>query len=337
MLFAVISMESHLKDFAGSKEDLLSVGAIHASDVQSLCNDVAAMIFPSAITPPTEQTISAVTRKLLVLVTDIEMRLIGRGAPVSSGNPRSWPLLAQSGFLRQPDLIDFVLARAAEDRLESKLASSTQQLPAQLLNHSDANIAEAAQSFLAADSLYRRGRGYSYQALPPELLHQLCWRLVAAIEVDNGKRDAAVIANARTLLSDYDEGRTAQAAALKLSHFLGNERKNELLDPNIAGLHLFVAHIANALEIDQDHVLHLIDIGASAPFVIILRAIGLDAESAIGLIYLFKGFSLTPRDIGLFERGFVQLEQDVAKIEVCRWADARRQFLMFPHSGKPNP
>ena len=334
MLSAVISMERHLEDFGGSNEDLLIVGATHASDVQSLCNDVAATIFPSAITPPTEATISAVTRKLVTLVSDIEAQLIGHDSQVSSVNPRTWPLLSQSGFLRQSDLIDFILARVAEDKLEGNLASLTQQLPAQLLNHSDPNVADAAQSLLAADSLHRRARGCSYQALPPELLHQLCWRLVAAIEVDNGKRDITVIANAKTLLSGYDEARTAQASALKLSHFLCHERRHELLDPNIAGLHLFVAHIANELEIDQDHVLHLIDIGSSAPLLIVLRAVDLDAESAIALIYLFRGLSLTPRDIHLFEKGFVQLEQDVAKTEVSRWAYARRHFLTFPHSNK---
>lgn len=334
MLSAVTSMEAHLDNLPRIKEDLLSVGAGHASDVQSLCNDVAAMIFPSAITPPTEATISAVTRKLVTLVTDIESQLIGRDPQVSGVSPRTWPLLSQSGFLRQSDLIDFMLARVAEDRLEGKIASSTQQLPAQLLNHSDPNVADAAQSLLAADSMYRRARGRSYQALPPELLHQLCWRLVAAIEIDNGKRDVAVIANAKALLSGYDEARTAQASALKLSHFLGNERRDELLDPNIAGMHLFVAHIANTLEIDQDHVLQLIDIGSSAPSLIILRAVDLDPERAMALVHLFKGLSLTPRDIGLFENGFAQLEQCAAKTEVSRWAYARSQFLTFPHSGK---
>ena len=213
-------------------------------------------------------------------------------------------LLFLAPWLALPPPARNSLPTSAAARLEEKLATSTRHLPAQLLNHPDPNVAEAAQTLLAADSLYRRARGYSYQALRPELLHQLCWRLVAAIEVDNGKRDIAVIASARALLSEYDEGRTAQAAALKLSHFLGNERRSDLLDPNTAGLHLFVAHIANELEIDQDHVFQLIDIGSSAPFVIMLRAVGIDAERAMAIIYLFKTFALTPRDIGLFDRGF---------------------------------
>ena len=62
-------MELHLDKLPDSKQDLLTVGATHARDVHALCNDVAAMIFPSAVTPPTEATISAVTVKLVALVS----------------------------------------------------------------------------------------------------------------------------------------------------------------------------------------------------------------------------------------------------------------------------
>ncbi len=330
MLRADISMELHLDQSPNNKEDLLTVGAMNARDVHALCNDVAAMIFPSAFNPPTEAMISAVTGKLIMVVSDIEAKLHGRDAVTPSGLPGTWPLLAQSGFLREPDLIDFMLARVAEDSLETKIIGAVQQLPSLLLDHADPNVADASQALLAADSLHRRARGYSYQALRPELLHQLCWRVVAAIEVGNGARDAAVVDRARALLLEYDEGRTAQTAARKLAHFLGEEQRADLLDPNNAGLQLYVAFLANALEIDQDHVLHLINISSSAPLSIMLRAVGNDAEQAMAIIYMFKGFSLTPRDIALFERGFEHLGQDVAKAEVRNWAYARVQYLMFP-------
>ena len=331
MRCAVIITELHLEQLPNNEEDLLTVGAIHARDVHSVRNDVASMIFPSAIAPPTEAMISAVTSKLITVVSDIEARLQRHDASAPS-LPRTWPLLAKSGFLRETDLIDFMMARVAEDRMETKIIGSAQQLPAQLLNHADPNIADAAQALLAADTLHRRARGFTYQALRPELLHQLCWRLVAAIEVGSGGRDKAVIASARELLSDYDESRTAQAAARKLTHFLGDDLHADLIDPNKAGLQLYVAYLANKLEIEQDHVLHLIDIATSAPLSIILRAIGNTAEQAIAIIYLFKGFSLTPRDIALFERGFERLEQNAAKAEVRRWAHERAQYLMFPQT-----
>lgn len=327
-------MELHLDKLPDSKQDLLTVGATHARDVHALCNDVAAMIFPSAVTPPTEATISAVTVKLVALVSDIEAVLRGRTEVFPPGLPGTWQLLAQSGFLRERDLIDYILARVAEDRIHAKIPSSLENLPAQLLDHADPNVAEAAQALLAADSLHRRSKGLSYKAMCPELLHQLCWRLVAAIEVADGTRDVSVVANARALLMDYDEAETAQVAAGKMVHFLGVERDADLADPEKAGLQLFIAYLANRLGMDQDHVLHLIDSRSAAPLAIMLRAAGSDAPQAMAIIYLFNGFSLTPRDIGLFEQGFDRLEMDTAKVEIIRWSNERAQYLMFPNANR---
>lgn len=333
MLLAVISMEPHLDELPDSKQDLMTVGAIHARDVHALCNDVATVIFPSAITPPTEATISAVTGKLVALVSDIEMVLRARSEVPVPTLPGIWQILARAGFLREPDLIDYMLARVAEDRLEARLSGKSPKLTAQLLDHADPNVAESTQALLAADSLHRRAKGLSHKALRPEILHQLCWRLVAAIEVADGARDASVVANARSLLADYDEGATAQVAARKLVHFLGKEQHTDLSDPETAGLQLYVAYLASRLEVDQDHVLHLIVSGSAAPLAIMLRAAGNDPAHAMAVIYLFNGFSLTPRDIGLFEQGYERLDPQSATAEIIRWSNERSQYLMF--AGRP--
>lgn len=325
-------MGQHLADLPSNKEDLLTVGAIHASDVQTRCVDLAAMIFPSAINPPTEACISAVTIKLVNVVSDIEAALLKNTKSVVSDLPSTWSLLAKSGFLREHDLIDFMLARVAEDRLDAKLTGPNHQLPAELLAHSNAGIAKAAQRLLAADSLNRRSPGTSYHALRPELLHQLCWRLVAAIEVERGSRNDEVIASAQTLLAEYDEGLTAQVAARKLLHFLDGGRDADLSHPDKAGLQLYVAQLANVLGIDQDHVVLLMDSTSAAPFSIMLRGAGNDAHQAMAAIYRFNGFSLTPRDVGLFEDGFERLDPQEARSTVSKWASARAKYLIFPPS-----
>lgn len=322
-------MELQLNELPDKREMLLSVGAENARDIHALCNDVAAMVFPSAILPPTEATLSAVTAKLVAIVSDIENSLQADVDELAENPPMTWPLLARSGFLREPELIDFVLARVAEDRLETQIGGSASQLAATLLNHSDANVAQAAQSLLAADSLHRRTRGQSYLALRPELLHQLCWRVVAASEIGNGERDPRVVARARALLSGYDEGQTAQAAAHKLTHFVAEEYREDLSDPESAGLHLYVAYLATTLHIDHDHVLRLIDSRSSAPLAVMLRAVGCEPEQAMAIIYLFNGFSLTPRDIDMFDRDYSTLALDVAHAEVRRWGYARTQYLAF--------
>lgn len=325
-------MEIPLDELSHSHLELLNIGAEHAHDAHALCNDVAAMIFPSAITPPTEATISAVTGKLVSLVGDIEDKIRPRSAGNSGSIPETWPLLARSGFLRDVDLIDFTLSRVSEDRLDAKIDQATGLLLAQLLDHAEYNVADAVQILLAADSLHRRVKGLSFQALRPELLHQLCWRVVAALEVAHGHRNVEILENARKLLADYDEAQTVQAAARKAVHFLGTELQDELMDPARSGLHLHVAAVATKLDIDHDHVLRLIDSISIAPLALMLRASGVAYELAMSNIYLFKGFQLTRREIALIEKNYQKVAVDVARTEVRRWAMARAQYLMFQQS-----
>ncbi|MBL0925038.1 MAG: hypothetical protein IBJ12_11310 [Sphingomonadaceae bacterium] len=178
-------------------DNLIQVGATYARDIHALCSDVSAIVFQSAIVPVTEAMTTAVSSKLRHLVSDIEMQLC---SPKCSDGPKSWDMLAQSGFLREADLIDFMLARVAEDRLCAVLGGKTPPLSHELIDHPDGNVADAAQLLLAAASLHRQGVGHSYLDLPPELLHKLCWRVVAALEVIGGERQPAAIAAARHII-----------------------------------------------------------------------------------------------------------------------------------------
>ncbi|HEV7233011.1 MAG TPA: hypothetical protein VGN36_02115, partial [Sphingorhabdus sp.] len=197
-------------------DQLLKVAGDHARDIHALCADVAAVIFPTAIMPPSEATINAVSSKLLQIVFDIEMKAL---QGVSAQPPATWPTLSRTGFLREPDLIDFLLTRVAEDRLETASGGDNLAMPTRLLDHPDGNIAEAAQVLLAANSLHRHGTGNSYLALSPELLHKLCWRVAAAIEVVEGARRPEVIDAVRSVIAQYSEANRAQAAARKIVHF----------------------------------------------------------------------------------------------------------------------
>lgn len=327
MCYAVINREVSVSVLGSSNADLLTVGAAYARDVHALCNDVAAMTFPTAISSPTDELISAVKAKLVAVVFDVEDRLHKGAARTVTGLPATWPLLAQSGFLREPDLIDFMLARVAEDRLSSKI-ESTPPFVAKLLDHADIGVAEAAQALLAAESLHRHVRGMSYKALRPELLHQLCWRVVAAFEVAGGARDANILENARSLLAEYDESQTVQPASRKLAHFLGAEGVTDLLDPEKSGLHLYAALLASNLDIDHDQVLCLMDSSSIAPLSVMLCAVGNSFDQALATIYMLKGFSLTPNDVAMFNSGFPSLKQELAAEEIRRWAVNRAQFLM---------
>ena len=312
----------------GQNDDLLSVAATHARDVDALCTDVVAVIFPAALQPPTDAVIHAVTSKLLEIVGDLEKHLLD-GAIESGSHPATWNMLAQSGFLRDADLLDFVLARVSEDRLEMRLSGSNPMLAASLLDHADANVADAAQLLLATDSLHRRSRGNTFLMLSPELLHTLCWRIVAAVEVLSGTRSRSVIEAARRVLGGYDEAQTAASAARKIVHFLGEQGNDELLRPEKSGIQLFVAKLAAALNVEQDHVLRLIDCGSSVPLIVLLAGVGLKKRDASACLFSLRGEVITSREAALFEAGYVSIDRSSAVDAIAAWSVSRAEFLTF--------
>ena len=305
---------------------LLKVAADHACDIHALCTDVAAVIFPSAITPPTEATVHAVSGKLLQIVSDIENAI----SPREAGNPPlTWHILARSGFLRESDLVDFILARVAEDRLEARIEPAIRHMPTVLLDHADGNIADAAQTLLAAESLHRHALGNTHLTLTPELLHKLCWRVAAALEVIHDARRPEVVAAVRAIITGYSEGNRAQAAARKILHFSSGAERLAFLQPAFAGVHLHVAAISVALELDHDHVLRLIDAGSCAPYATMLAACGMSKSDAVEAIYLFRKDALTPREAGIVDAGYENLGRTDALVEIEKWASARTNYLTF--------
>lgn len=308
----------------GPQEDLLSIASVHARDVDALCLDVAAIIFPSAVHTPSEATISAVSVKLLQIVRDIEAKLQGTSLESITGS-----LLARSGFLREPDLVDFALARVAEDNLIARLGGGFSEFAVDLLDSENKSVAEAAQTLLAADSLQLRSQGRSYLTLPPELLYKVCWRIVAALEVLSGSRSELVISNARSLLSSYHEAHTAPASARKIVHFIGDAARYEMSNPHHAGIHLFAAQLSADLNIGHDHILRMIDFESAFPMMVLLAADGVPRDDALQIIIDLRGNILTAREAALFETEYAQITPVMARDLLNQWSSARMSVLSF--------
>lgn len=306
-------------------DSLLKVGADYARDIHALCADVSAVIFPSAIVRPSDAMINAASFKLLQIIGDIEARLLPTDRPSS---PRTWEMLARSGFLREAELIDFMLARVAEDRLSVGNGDKA-TLPERLLDHANGNIADTAQMLLAAESLHRLASGKAHLGMPAELLHKTVWRVVAALEVIHGSRQQDVVAAARTLIGEYAEAGRIQAAARKIVHFMDASEQEELLDPKMSGLQLHVATISASLDLEHDHVLRLIDASSSAPYAILLRAMNVSKTRAIEAIFLLRGDTLSSREAGIIDSGYDLLDTGSAIAEAARWAAARAHYLAF--------
>lgn len=308
----------------GHNDDLLSVATAHARDADALCLDVAAVIFPSATHTPSEATISAVSVKLLQIVRDIEVKLAGEAR-----EPKTWPLLVRSGFLRETALVDFAMARVAEDRLDARIGVGQPAYVNELLDHPNANVANAAQILLAADSLHLRDQGRTYLNLPPELLHKSCWRVVAALEVSQGERSDEVIKAAEALIAQYDEAHTAPAAARKIVHFLGDQVRADHLNPQKCGGHLFVAQLGNDLNLEHDHILRVIDFESAFGFMVMLAAMGIPKADALRILIDLRSQMLSPREAAIFEKSYAGIGGEDALEVVASWSASRLSLLTF--------
>jgi len=308
----------------GHHEDLLSIATAHARDVDALCLDVAAIVFPSATLSPSEATISAVSVKLLQLVRDIEVKLAGKAR-----EPKTWPLLVRSGFLRETALVEFAMARVAEDKINDRLGEGQPVFVTKLLDHPDSHVADAAQILLAADSLHLRAEGRTFLNLTPELLYKSCWRVVAALEVSQGARSEDVIRSAHALIALYDEASTAPAAARKIVHFLKDELRGDLLNPATCGVHLFVAQLSAELNLEHDHILRIIDFESAVAFMILLAAMGITKAAALPILLDVRCQMLTPREAAIFEANYDRISRQDALNTVTSWSASRLSLLTF--------
>jgi hypothetical protein len=217
-------LESNLEKSVTPEVELLATATYHARDTQARCVDVAAMLFPTGHNIPSDALISWVSSGLHDLVSAIQKGVMPSLADDVETATSCWQLLSRSGFLREPPLIDFMLARYAEQHLSESLVKSssvatTEQLPALLLDNANPYIAEAAQILLAAAGMRGLNEASLHHELSPELLYQTVWRIVAALQMVRGTRDTDVIERAKQLLAKHEEGQIARVAARKLVHW----------------------------------------------------------------------------------------------------------------------
>ncbi len=327
-------MEPDLEKPINPEVELLATASYHARDAQSRCVDVAAMLFPTGHNIPSDALISSVSSGFHGLVSAIQKAVMPSLADDAETMTSCWQLLSRSGFLREPPLIDFMLARHAEQHLSVNLAKAssvaiTEQLPVLLIDNVNPYIAESAQILLAAGGMRGLSGAQLHHELSPELLHQTVWRVVAALQILRGMRDVDVIEHAKEMLATHEEGQIARVAARKLVHFLGGNDALLLGSPETAGLDLYISALAADVGIDHDHVLRLIDAHSCAPFVTVLKARGTMREDAMAVLILLKGFDLTPREISVFDEGYNRLSPEMAHAEVERWVIERASYLAF--------
>lgn len=273
---------------------LTDAAMAQAETLRLFADDVACLLFPRTATAPSEELLATLRLTLHKLVAGIEVAL---GVLEAGESPKSWDLLCRSGLMRESGLIDYGLARIAEARIRSRVDDSgptiLKQLPARLLHNADPLLSEAARSLLAAESQSRSNDAQALCAqMPPELLHLLSWRVVAALKTDpatSAEADRSIEHACAKMLSGRKEASSLQASAAKLVYFLPEDLRGDLDDPVTAGLSVFVASLSMRAGIAADIVYRLIESEQLEAFLILLRASGFEFGEVLILTEYLRG------------------------------------------------
>lgn len=299
---------------------LLNAATASAGDAQMLCEDIAQQLFPRAPNLPSEAVLASTRLTLQKLVSGIETAL---GLASANAVPQSWDILCRSGLLREPALLEFALARLAEEKIGERLDHNGTalfgQISTRLLQSDDAIIADCARALLLAENLAQlRTADSLVKQLPADLLHLLVWRVVAVFQMD---RDTAsgLVAEGQRLLCAHDEAEAVGAAAAKLVYFLPDSDRAALDDPLSAGLALYVSGLAQDFRLPHDRILRFIDEDHPAPLLLMLRARGHDAQAALSIVQYLRGRRADDQLLPELLQQFGELDPKEARAEILRW------------------
>jgi hypothetical protein len=203
------------------------------------------------------------------------------------------PLLAERTALGQPALIDLLLRRTEEHRLQ-RSASAESALLIELAGDTEESVARNAMALLIAQS----GRLDGFRDpvipradLPAELEHLLVWTVAAALrrymvtihKAVPTECDAALSAAAARVLARHDEGETVDARAMHLALALrsaGRLEDDALLHRSATegSLPLFLALLALRTGLAPASVWEVLSAASGLP--LLLRAAGVSRDEA---------------------------------------------------------
>ncbi len=300
-----------------SPEDILEIADSDARAANALRDDLLAALFPYGTVPPSELLQTQVKIKLQALVAGLQLAL-----GIDQASTGGWDILARSGLLREGSLIEFALARLAEEKLQRQLAlsgygSALAQLPVSLLGHENSRIAEMAKTLLQAEQLATDSR-YLFERLAPEQLHPLCWRVVAAAHHEG---DTAIAQNAQKLLDMHSADRDPAMVARKLVFFVGSDDHVPFADLRKSGLRLFIAYLAQQLLLPSDQLLRLFGEGSVAPSMLLLKALAIPDEDAAEILMALRGAEDHSMHRSLAEY-YSQLDMIDVRAQIANWTQS---------------
>ena len=255
-------------------------------------------------------TVSALLAKIVRSVEDELRAALADSGPARSSDALhaaltsahvgiAGPLLERSGAHADAALVAALIRRADEHRRARTRGTSETTLLLDLVRDDDEAVAEQAMAILIAHS--RRFDRFSEPVaarteLSAELEHRLAWRVAAALRlymveqhgIAPAAADEAVVSAAERLLSEYDEGDSLEARAMRLARRLAETGR--LDDALIArtlsdgSLPLFLAAIAVRASLSHGSAWEIVSDprGRGAP--LLLKAVGMGREEAASIL-----------------------------------------------------
>jgi hypothetical protein len=254
------------------------------------------------------------------LVQGLERHLTVKSSP----GAQSWDMLSAAGLLREKGLIDFALARVCEDNVRQAMqasgtAAALAQLPVKLLGHDNIRIAEMARMLLFSEQRTAGSDAHLFHRLPGEDLHLLCWRIVAALQ-ENQLLDAHRLAeSAKALLDAHSDGIDPAMIARKLVFFLTPDHRAQLVDPGKAGMHLFVAALAQDYGLNSDLLFRLIGGDSPAPLLLLLKGQGVAIEMLPYILIALRGAENADAS-PVLANAYALLDPVEARATIATWA-----------------
>ena len=300
-------------------EDAVTLANGQVLATHALRDDLMAVLFPRGGFLPSELLQTRVRLKLQALTASIERMLLGR----EPQRLQSWSILSESGLLREPALIEFALARIAEDMLRNNIqrasgSSILGQLPVVLLSHENERLSEMARKLLHAEQLVSSDESQMFQRLDSETLHLLCWRVVAALREGGEAENDVLSQSAQALLTAHDSELNPSVIARKLVFFLGQEYRCDLCDPRKAGLYLFVAALDQDYGLGSDFILRLIGGEHVAPLLLLLKSQSMSIEAAAEFIPALRGH-VADNAVPDWEAAYAALDAVDARASIASW------------------
>ncbi|AHB10539.1 DUF2336 domain-containing protein [Zymomonas mobilis] len=202
-----------------------------------------------------------------------------------------------------------------------------------LIGQMDADIALSAMVLLIAESRqisHLNNPILSRTDLSAELQYKLLWWVAACLrsclleaQLSEEQVDQALSKAVRQALTQYDEGSTLEARALKLARHLHKYRKlsDEFILQSAMDGHtaLMVAALAIRSGVNHHYIWDIVLNEDESPLLLLLKAIGMPRQMAASLAFQLTGHSLDNHQIAEKVKAFEALSQSDADKALALW------------------